>query len=155
MRPGRLTFVIPLLLATLWHAVLPCSCLFSASTQVSNSARTVDLCAGKSVCCDQRNSHTTGSCSDQVDDYFQRVETITDRAPTTPHEHRKCHRVLLVTETEAGQQRGDAKSSHLTFDFASMSSHRSDPLLIRRVGWMELYSRWKTFEFRGTVRLQI
>ena len=155
MRPGRPTFVIPLFLATLCHAVLPCSCLFCSSTQVWNSARTVNRCAGKSVCCDHRNSQASRYCSDHVDDYFQRVETIPDRAPANPHEQRKCHRVLLVTETEAGQQRGEAKSSQLTFDFASMSSHRSDPLVIRRVGWMELYSRWKTFEFRGTVRLQI
>lgn len=155
MRPERFTIVFLLLLATLWQAVAPCSCLFCRPTHCSTPAGQAAACESPSVCCHQQIQHQSGSCNGHADNRSQSVESSPERAPAAPCEHRQCRRSLIITGTEAGQQRREVDHLLSTFDPAPGLFLLFDQPENWRLSRIGSHGRWNTCELRGTVRLQV
>lgn len=155
MRPGRFTIVILLLLATLWQAVAPCSCVFCCPNRGSMPDGQAADCEAPSICCHPRIPHLAGSCNGHADDRSQWVESFPEKGPAAPCEHRQCRRSLIITGTEAGQQRKEVDSLLLTFDPAPGLFPLFDQPENWRISRIGSHGQRNTREPRGTVRLQV
>jgi hypothetical protein len=90
-----------------------------------------------------------------MDDIAQRVESFPKRDPAAPFEHRQCRRLLNIAGTEARQHRGEIDFLLMPSGPAPRLLQLCDQLENWQVSRMESHAQWKTYEPRGTVRLQV